>query len=374
MVETGDDERLFDEVSAKVQRHLKKAKVSTLILVMTDLCNLCCGYCFENLLRFSKRRSLDLSKMLEAVDYFMALDGGEKSIFFYGGEPLIEWDKITRCVRYIRDRYGKRKISIQITTNGTLRPAGLIEFCKENGITIGVSIDGPSEITNAARVPRKPNIDVFKQSFGLINECRRAGVEYAALCTVTRESAPHLEQITDFFVREDIRGIGFNLSIRQAGESIEEELSFWDDLGRKMSAQYRRLLARGILEPRGLRYLRGIAESRFVIAECDAGYRGQMVVSADGLIGPCQAFLHNTDFWIPIDSEMNIQDNPLWSSFSRETTLEIASCRSCPFMGTCGGGCRYNRNDFGRPNPNFCQYIRSFIYHTLTSFGAKQEV
>src|SRR3989344_5379497 len=84
-----DDKRLQDEILTKVHRHLRRANVTTLLLVVTDYCNLRCTYCFENLGKFSRLQSMDLSRMIEAVDYFLALDREEKSIFFYGGEPLI---------------------------------------------------------------------------------------------------------------------------------------------------------------------------------------------------------------------------------------------------------------------------------------------
>ncbi|KKQ53569.1 MAG: Radical SAM domain protein [Parcubacteria group bacterium GW2011_GWA2_38_13] len=369
IAETSDDDKtFFAKSSAKVYQHLKQSSVTTLLLVVTDCCNLCCTYCFENLNKFSKRQSMDINKMKEAVDYFLALDKGEKSIFFYGGEPLIEWKKVRHCIEYIRARYKNRKISIQITTNGTLRPDGLIDFCKKHDIAVGVSIDGPSKIMNAARKSKTQDLDVFELSFELMRNCRKAGVKCAALCTVTRESAQFLDEIADFFIREKIGGLGFNLSIKRAGESIEEDLLFWDTLGYQMSIQYQKLLAHGILEPRGIRYLRGIAESRFTIAECDAGYKGQLIVNSEGLIGPCQAFLHDKNYWIPMEDRLDIQTHPLWLMFSQGTTLEIESCKTCPFMGTCGGGCRYNRNNFGLPNLNFCQYIRSFLYHTLSSF------
>ncbi len=363
-----DDERLRKGIFAKVQRHLDKASVTTLLLVVTDSCNLCCKYCFENLGRFSKSRAMDLHKMIEAVDYFLALDTGEKSVFFYGGEPLIRWKNIKSCVEYIRTRYKNRKVNIQITTNGTIHPDDLVRFCKRNKVDVGVSIDGPSEITNSVRLSKTKDLDVFESSFQLVKDCREAGLKYAVLCTISNESAKYLEKITDFFIGEKIAGLGFNLNVKRAGESVQEDLSFWDDFGRRMSVQYQKLLAHGIPEPRGLRYLRGIAESRFTVAECDAGYRGQIVVNPDGLIGPCQAFLHDPDFWIPMQREVNIREHSLWKKFSYGTVLEIDSCKGCPFMGTCGGGCRYNRNDFERPNPNFCQYIRSFTYHTLASF------
>ena len=366
-----DDQFLLDKVSKKAGSHLRKATVTTLLLVVTDDCNLCCRYCFENLKRFSTHKSMSLETMKKAVDHFLALDGGDKSIFFYGGEPLIEWENIKLCVEYVRIRYAGRDVNIQITTNGTIQPDDLIEFCKKHKVCMGVSIDGPKAITNSNRLARQPGIDVFDRALQLILKCRKAKIKCAALCTVGCDSAEQLKEITDFFIDEKIRGLVFNISVRRAGLSVEEEPVLWDRLGHQMSLQYQRLLDHGILEPRGLRYLRGIAESRFTVAECDAGYRGQIVVGPDGLMGPCQAFLHKPEFWVSGESVDNPRIHPLWLRFSSGITLEIESCGGCPFMGTCGGGCRYNRNDFRQPNPNFCQYMRSFLYHTLSRFGRR---
>lgn len=364
-----EDQNLITEITAKVRKKLDRTSVTTLFLIVTDYCNLSCVYCLESLQRYATGSKMDFLEMKKAVDYFLRTGRGEKTIFFYGGEPLIVWDDVKRCIEYVRARYSDRKVNLQITTNGTLRPVGFVEFCKEWRVGVAVSIDGPAQITNVTRPTRSGNLNVFERAFQLILDCRRAGVIYGALCTVSKENADRLGEITDFFIENGIVKMTFNLLVRRAGESPRENLTFWDDLGYQMSIQYRKLLEHGIFEPKALRYLSGITEGRFTIAECDAGYRGQIVAKPGGFIGPCQAFLHDLNFWAPIDSVVNVRDHEIWQRFSGKTTLETPVCGSCPFMGTCGSGCRYNRTEFGEPNPNFCQYIRSFLYQVVGQTG-----
>lgn len=370
--DANDDKCLLDDLSAKVRRHLGKSGIRTLLLIVTDRCNLDCVYCFEKLSKFSKSRSMSLFKMKEAVDYFLSLNKKDGGIYFYGGEPLTEWENVRQCIEYIRTQYRYRKVNIQITTNGTIHPRGIIQFCKEHNVGIGISIDGPREVTNANRSSQSHSLDVFQRSSKFLHDCREAGLKHAALCTISYESAKHLEKVVDFFITEGVVNVVINFSIKRAGESIQEDLPFWDDLGSRMAVQGQKLIDHGIAEPRTIRYLSGIANNRFTIADCEAGYGGQIIVDPGGFIGPCQAFLNNPKFWVPMNPAIDIPTHPLWLNFSQRTTLNIASCKSCPFIRICSGGCRYDRSDFGKPNPNFCQYVRSFLYHALSNLEERR--
>ena len=56
------------------------------------------------------------------------------SLNFFGGEPLIMWDKIVKPLTlYIREKY-KDEISLGITTNGTLLDNEKIDFFYKNNV------------------------------------------------------------------------------------------------------------------------------------------------------------------------------------------------------------------------------------------------
>lgn len=369
-----DDARVFAAVKDAVGQNLEQVGVDTLFLIVTDMCNMRCSYCYENLPKYSTKSVMPLAAMTRAVDVLMQRTPptGHPSVFFYGGEPMLGWRNVIFAIRYIRDTYGGADaVDIQIVTNGTVRPQELFEACRMYGVGIAVSLDGPEAVTNRFRKAASPNLNVFERAFALLRACRDAELDYAALCTVTRDNAPWLEEMAEFFVANNLSNMTFNLELGRAGEHWRDERPFWDELGMRMAAVYRFLRDRGIIDTRSLRYLTGITENRFTISECDAGYSSQMVVSPRGLVGPCQGYLHEaSERWMPLEdaATCDVRAQPDWRAFRTHTTLAMPACRGCPAVGTCGGGCHYNRMNFKTPNPNFCQYIRSFLYHILHEF------
>jgi len=88
----------------------------------------------------------------KAIDYFLSHSSKSlsRSITFYGGEPLLEFPLIKRCVSYANER-SKEKIHYGITTNGKLLSDEIIRFLKNNHITPSISLDGPRKTHNRYR-------------------------------------------------------------------------------------------------------------------------------------------------------------------------------------------------------------------------------
>jgi len=364
VTDTGD-KRVLDKARAKVERCLQKVDITTLFLIVTDTCNLRCTYCYENLEAHSKRRTINYEDIVRAVDYFLEIASAkEPKIFFYGGEPMLAWRNVRRCIEYVRSRYGQN-VSMQVTTNGTIKTDELFEVCRQYNVGVAVSIDGPAAITNITRPGKGVGLNVFESAVGLLRKLREAKIDYAALCTIPRFSAEHLDEIVNFFIAEDVRNLTFNLELKQAGVATVEDREYWDQLGSKVASAYHRLLEHGIVESRTWRYIAGLTDSTFTISECDAGYGSQIVVNPDGRIGPCQGFLSRDDYWCPMESGRDVRSLPLWQMFTEASTINMRECLECPVVGTCGGGCHYNRPTIDHPNQNFCQYMRSLVFHVI---------
>ena len=59
-----------------------------------------------------------------------------------GGEPLLEFELIKKCVSYILQRKGDKKIRFTMTTNGTLMTEDVIEFLVKYEFNLMISLDG----------------------------------------------------------------------------------------------------------------------------------------------------------------------------------------------------------------------------------------
>jgi len=90
----------------------------------------------------------------KGMDYVLEHSGDTISITFYGGEPLLQFPLMKKCINYALERAGKeKKVNFGFTTNLTLVNQEMAEFFASlDFCAIMGSLDGPEEIHNAYRV------------------------------------------------------------------------------------------------------------------------------------------------------------------------------------------------------------------------------
>lgn len=131
-------------------------KLQTLTLQVTQQCNLRCEYCAYSGTYINRRHSekrMDFETAKKGIDFLINHSQNSKflNLSFYGGEPLIEFDLIKKCIEYIKVKAEGKKITYNITTNATLLVEEHIEFLAANGVALTVSLDGPKEIHDRNR-------------------------------------------------------------------------------------------------------------------------------------------------------------------------------------------------------------------------------
>lgn len=135
---------------------LSEHYMENLILQVTQQCNLRCKYCaysgnYYNRTHTSERMSFEMAK--KAIDFYLERsDKAEKlCLSFYGGEPLLEFVLIQKCVDYITKCKGDQLVLYPITTNGTLLDQEKIEFLVKHDVSLMISLDGAKESHDANR-------------------------------------------------------------------------------------------------------------------------------------------------------------------------------------------------------------------------------
>lgn len=148
-----------------------KRKVHILILQITQNCNLRCEYCLYSggyKTRKHQNKRMNWITAKEAIDSLKAHSNEKKKVYiaFYGGEPLLEFELIRKCVHYAQSIMPGKEIEYSMTTNGTLLNKEVIEYLVKNNFKITVSIDGPKEVHDRSR----HFADTDKGSFDVILE------------------------------------------------------------------------------------------------------------------------------------------------------------------------------------------------------------
>lgn len=140
-----------------IVEHNANHRLTQLILQVTQQCNLRCEYCAYSGIYEGKRThsseqmSFDTAK--KAMDFFFdhSIENPDVTIGFYGGEPLLEFELVQKCVEYAKNRSEGKRVRFGMTTNGTLLTGRRAKFIAENEFNIGISLDGSKEEHDACR-------------------------------------------------------------------------------------------------------------------------------------------------------------------------------------------------------------------------------
>ena len=162
-----EEKGYFSNKRVKELKHTMSDEVEKLLynqaqrltLQVTQACNLVCEYCpYANVTEHSLQRNHSKKKMTweiakKAIDsYYEYSKDEDHALFgFYGGEPLLAFDLIKKCVEYIKEEFFGKNIIFSMTTNGTVFTDEMLEFLVENRFSLTFSIDGPKEIHDLHR-------------------------------------------------------------------------------------------------------------------------------------------------------------------------------------------------------------------------------
>ena len=362
--------------------------LSTLVVNVTNKCNLSCAYCYE----YGEDKIADTtaggqpSLMSEetaqaSVDFMLEQSGASPvaRLTFFGGETLLNFPVLQKTIPYARTRaaaLGKR-VEFSLTTNGTLLRPEIIEFLADNDVGVTISIDGPREMQDKFRV--------FHDGRG----------SYDVIAPKVREllrrhrSRPIGARVT---LTSDV------LDITRIYRHLTEEIGFWEvgfapvttspgrahAIGEQgfeaMLAQFRELgsdFLRAALEGRhhGFSNVRDTIEELHKGASkalpCGAGL-GLMGVSTSGDVALCHRFAGSEAH--TLGTVRDGIDRDAQRQFLESHHIDRKTdCRTCWARPLCAGGCyheaytRYGTTE--APNLHYCEWIRGWTETCLGIYG-----
>ena len=160
-------------------------RLEKLTLQVTQQCNFCCSYCPYSLgddsyyhTHNSKHMTWEVAK--KAIDFFIkrTRDTSVINFGFYGGEPLLQYDLIKKCIIYIKEQLEGRNVTFTMTTNGSLLTSERIKFLIDNNVAITVSFDGPREIQNKNRKHKSDGSGTFDDVYNKLMEIKKENPDY----------------------------------------------------------------------------------------------------------------------------------------------------------------------------------------------------
>jgi uncharacterized protein len=364
--------------------------LQTLVLNVTNQCNLSCQYCYEFgedkiATPEGKKKFMDIETAQSSVNFLLAQSEGRRSVHitFFGGETLMNFPLLRQVVDYSRNQAGRKGVNIDfsLTTNATLLTPAIIDFLAENHVGVTVSIDGPKEMNDKFRVfsngrgsyeimePRVRELlarhhtrpiaarvtmtshamDVFKIYRHLKNDLGFHEVGFAPVTT----SPDRLYSINE---------LGMHQVFAQFGELAKEYLQF---------------ALRGELH--------GFSNVSDTLAELHQGVNkshpcgaalGLVGVGPSGDIAPCHRFVDSDEHALG-NVSTGIDKQRQLAFLNRGNIQAKHDCHTCWARPLCAGGCHHEAfvryGDTGHPNLHYCDWIRGWTHTCLEIYGALAE-
>lgn len=258
----------------------KAMEFSTLTIILTDRCNFCCSYCYQN----KKNRQLDIATITRAIDFFYPRLTRECFINFYGGEPLLAFNRLEETVAYLEslNRRGKLKIHYSLSTNGSLLNEDILRFLHKHAFSLVLSFDGwAQEICR-----EKGSFDRIVSLIPEIIKRRRISLETNSV--FTPKTIGHLAASIRLLLLLGVPKIHAGVSYRMRWNPASLKRL------KKEIATVRNSFLDAYERMGDIPWVEMAEANKKGVYRCDAG-REQMALSADGKLWGCFLFPHYFD-------------------------------------------------------------------------------
>jgi len=356
-----------------------------MVFNFTHGCNLRCRYCFVrnyNPDKTGQIMPLDIARRALAM-VTNAKPGGRVRIGFFGGEPLLAFDRMREIVAEAERVASQRglALSMGVTTNGTLITPEVADYLALHKFSAIVSMDGPPEVHNARRpMPGGDSHAATMRGLELLRERGGAGIRGVTIRGTFDGRGADLAAELEYLNQLCDDGYAQHVSHEPVSLSESECLCLADGNAeaitlhnvRQFLPQYEaaalwmrdRLRAGKKARFHSIyKCMERIAHVKPAAAECGGGL-GYLTVNPEGTIFAChrEGSSDIGDVWSGIDERRRAPwyDNRL---FAR------TKCPDCWARWVCGGGCRQSCadhiGDIRAPDPVYCWFKKVLIRWTL---------
>lgn len=335
-----------------------------LILVQpTTRCNLDCDYCYLPGRDARNRMSI---KVAEAIAHGIAVQGAPHvTVGWHAGEPLetgrAHFERLLTPFEALREAGA---ITHAVQTNATLISNWWCDLFIKYGVVVGVSIDGPEQMSSARRDWQ--GRETFDRAMRGIALLKAHEIPVSVLTVVTPETVGHAPEILGFLGELGASVVGFifedrdnaNLDRGRPTVTFAQAVTFWREVIAHMGA-YPDLRIREIADVAlflkhqktlGLEPLPTVA------------FNGNVVVTSPELSGAPSPqhdnFVVGNVLATPLPTVMNQIRHV---EYVQQFATGLTNCKTrCSFWDYCGGGGTaskrwFEHSDFTATETTFCR-------------------
>ncbi len=375
----------------------------TVIVKVTNACDMKCSYCFIEPSVFHKTmRDETARRVVHAFldsDYFRSVN-----FVWHGGEPLLRGRRFFEKV-FEEQRSCTTKVAFTnaTQTNATHLDDGMLEFLLANDVGIGLSLDGPVPVNDGSRKSRRrlpmladdqagsggcgdnqgfrgqgQGFSAHDTTVGAARRLQDRGREAAAIVTVNRNNVDAPEAVYREFNDRRI-----HMKVNPLTRSGLADTPLGSDLG-ITDVEYGEFLVRLFdawfddpdaaitIDPFGQHIARivgdQVAHNCFYTLSCHRFFLG---VSPDGDLFPCGMFQGEPSFRYGNIGDMEPEDvarTMLFGDIDAREQKVLEDCSRCAFFDLCYSGCMFHSLKDSKvlaEKDYYCAGYKTYFEHVL---------
>ncbi len=345
----------------------QKVDFRVLYLILTNNCNFNCKYCYEKgLMPKSKDMSAELAKKsIDVMLYNLHADANKPYyLYFYGGEPLLNFPVLKSATLYFRRETSKLKAEayVSVVTNGSVLTEEIVKFLKDNDVDLSISLDGNKSINDSKRTT-KGGSSAYESASKAIGLAQSVGLKFDISFTIGYHNVDKIKEQVDFLEntfrpRRIILNVpvvrnmkDLRLAQKAFGHLIKLRKYLWD------SNNTDTILPQ---------FVRRFVDKEYGWRHCPC-QRHQLVVRCDGVVGPCLLLQNNNTYFDHTIDELvrAYNENGPFKEFMGRVSVNIKECAKCPALMFCRGGCAANALNINgsllKPDPLICAFANNIL-------------
>lgn len=391
-----------------VEYHLAN-KLKMIILQVTQQCNLRCEYCAYSgnyLNRGHSNLRMNFEMAQKCIDFLIdnSRDEERVNITFYGGEPLLEFELIKKCVHYAKEISEGKTVGFNFTTNGTLFTKEIIEFFEQHDAAIAISLDGPKEMHDQNRKFAASGCGTFEKVSKNLEFFRENYPKYfreKVVFNTVLDRNNDFSCVNEFFASYDaikdspinVSNIAINYAKFQNEGSEEYDIKLKYELFKLYLNKFNRLDDRYVSKLILTEYTRlrtSVFEGRARMKELpEKGHHGgpcipgtsRLFVDVNGNFFPCERVSENSEIMRigHIDTGFDIEKVRTLLNIGRITAESCTNCWAFRFCTLCAASADDTKELSPKIKHSNCMAVRYGQeqnlkdYCTLKEFGHKFE-
>lgn len=197
------------------------------VKIVGDFCNIRCAYCRNRDFNRTEKAIMSVETLEKLLAFLNSLPQKEVRVNWHGGEPLLAGKDFFKHIVRLEKEYPDKRWRNAVQTNATLIDADWAKFFSENGFHVGVSIDGNERVHNIDRINARGH-GTYKRAMRGVDILRQHDIHPGVICTVTKKTVKHAEEIFLGLVSAGFKNISFNAFYNTASEDLGDSYGLSD--------------------------------------------------------------------------------------------------------------------------------------------------